>query len=214
MKKSNNSLKNTLMELFGLGKSDKEKLEEQVEELGIEHERKFIFNYEMSNFQILTKKLPHQKIKQFYLAKTDLVETRIRIIDDKMAVATTKIKTDDDSKRIEIESGIDMKYAMQLYDKFSNNIDEPIVEKTRYFVPGGKIFIDHFCLLEEKRSLIIVEVENPEPGMKLPPYCGTDVTSMTEFKNKNIMKYGLHTRYCNDFDEHIQLWVSQHRKTF
>lgn len=137
----------------------------------IEKERKYLFAGDLE----MLKDLAYKNIEQGYFMIKDGFEGRVRIIDGRRALITTKTDTEKLDERIELEEPISVELARSIL----NNCKK-VLRKTRYYYTEFTT-IDVF----EDCRLCLVEIEGELPEV-LPPFAGFEVTEIPAFKNKNL----------------------------
>ena len=134
--------------------------------------------------KFLVKELPdlngveHSEIKQGYFSI--IPEKRVRKMGNRYFLTE---KGEGDMVRTEIETEIDEKTALELF----NSSKTYIIEKTRYYLPHGKYTIELDIYGGKHKGLIVAEVEFPSEREALdfepPKWFGTDITRDKSYKN-------------------------------
>jgi adenylate cyclase len=145
--------------------------------MGIEIERKFL---------VINDAWRARAIGTFYcqgyIAKTENVTVRVRIIGDQGFV-TLKGKTQHYS-RPEFEYPIpvdDAKEMMQLWCSY-------VVEKNRYRIPIDNLVweVDEFKGLNEGLVIAEVELEHPNQEVPMPSWVGAEVSHQSQYFNSSL----------------------------
>lgn len=147
--------------------------------MGIEIERKYL----VADATWRESKVPGRKIVQAYLASTDILVFRVRILDDIEAYLTIKGGRTGIS-RPEFEYEIPLRDARQLVAMAS----DAIVEKTRYRISVGT----HVWEVDEyagaNTGLITAEIELSEESedFQRPAWLGIEVSGQPRYGNASL----------------------------
>ena len=139
-----------------------------------EKERKFVLKK-------LPKFLLGYNIRQGYLMFDGKKHLRVRIINNVDAYITFKTIH---SAQVRTE----YEYKIPLFDAQEMLASTKIkLEKTRFpaTFEGNTVHIDIF-----KNGIQVVEIEYQNELVRIPDYCGEEVTGQKEFSNIHIAKYG------------------------
>lgn len=147
--------------------------------MGIEIERKFLVVNDAWRSQAVGI-----SYCQGYVAKTEEVTVRVRIIGDKGFV-TLKGKTKRYS-RPEFEYPIpvdDAREMMRLWCTY-------VVEKNRYRIPVGNLVweVDEFKGPNDGLVIAEVELEHSDQDVPLPPWVGTEVSHQSQYFNSSLAR--------------------------
>lgn len=147
--------------------------------MAVEIERKFL----VVNDEWRT--VPGTPYRQGYITTTNETTVRVRVVGEQ-GYLTIKGKTQGRS-RAEFEYPIPVADAMQMLDTLCN---PPLIEKTRYRLPIGKLVweIDEFA--GDNQGLVIAEVElsDEHQELELPCWVGEEVTHDLRYFNVNLAK--------------------------
>lgn len=150
--------------------------------MGKEIERKYRVQSEAWRDQSQSK----AKIQQGYLSTDEARNVRIRIEEDK-AFVTIKGKPKGHT-RSEYEYPIPIHDAKQIID---NLCLKPLITKTRYKIPMGKLTweVDEFS--GENSPLILAELETPsqKPSSHKPDWVGDEVSDDPRYLNINLVDH-------------------------
>ena len=159
-----------------------------METENMEIERKFIVD---SSQLPKIKRMAANKVKiEQYYTRVGGIEERYRRLEDKF-FHTVKAKTDSDLMRIEFEE------ECSSFDYENNKLDMigSIVSKTRYFIQSP----DYVCEVDEYlgqlKGLNICEIEFESEQeaeiIDVPEFCKEEVTTNSNYRNKNLALNGL-----------------------
>lgn len=144
--------------------------------MGKEIEHKYL----VINDQYITLHTSATHFKQGYLTTDKKCVVRVRIAGDK-AYLTIKGESKG-ATRQEYEIEIDTVMAQSMLDTMCST---PIIEKTRYICPyQGHIWeVDRFEGCNEGLIIAEIELQDELEEYKLPPFVGTNVTTLPRYYN-------------------------------
>jgi adenylate cyclase len=152
--------------------------------MGREIERKFLVSDESWREAVAATK----SLRQAYLARTDRLSARVRIIDDKEAFLTMK-SAEAGMTRAEFEYAIPVEDARELMELGQGRL----IEKVRHIVEtgGARWEIDVFD--GELAGLVIAEIEFSDAGahFERPAWLGREVTGDPAYYNATLALEGL-----------------------
>lgn len=129
-----------------------------------------------------------KSVRQAYLAQTDRLSARVRIIDGMKAFLAVK-SAEPGLMRLEFEYAIPMADARELMRLRQGRL----IEKTRHIVEtgGARWEIDVFG--GELAGLVVAEIEldAPDAGFERPAWLGREVTSDPAYYNATLARNGL-----------------------
>jgi len=122
-------------------------------------------------------------IRQAYLALTDTISLRVRIVGTTRAYLTIK-SSDAGTTRSEFEYPIPLKDARALMKLRTGRV----IEKQRHVVKAGKARFEVDVFKGGHRGLIIAEIELAKPGARFerPKWLGREVTSEKRYFNASL----------------------------
>lgn len=145
----------------------------------MEIERKFLVKDKPSLCDLEFKEL-----EQYYISFSP--EVRVRKSNDDYYLT---IKSTGGLIREEVETPIDKSF----FNEIKKICPSDFIEKTRYYIPHGG-YVCELDIYHNIEGLITVEVEfeneNDAYNFIVPDWFGDEVTSIQEFKNANLAKFG------------------------
>ncbi|MEZ5734671.1 MAG: CYTH domain-containing protein [Novosphingobium sp.] len=150
--------------------------------MGLEIERKFLVRGDGWKSQAISSR----RIRQAYLAFSDRVNVRVRILDDAEALLTIKSAVAGQA-RAEFEYPVPLDDAEALIAMRVGNC----IEKRRFIVPAGdgmKWEVDRFEGCHE--GLVLAEIELSDGGglPPLPDWLGEEVTADKSYYNAALAR--------------------------
>ena len=125
-----------------------------------------------------------KRYRQGYLSTVKERTVRVRTVDDRGFITVKGLSVG--AARSEYEYDIPAADANEMLDGLC---ERPLIEKTRYRIPGTGVVweVDEFA--GENRGLIVaeVEVESEDQALTLPEWVGREVTDDPRYYNANLV---------------------------
>jgi adenylate cyclase len=149
-----------------------------------EIERKFLVTGEGWKQQVESS----TRIRQAYLATTDRVSVRIRIVDDEKAFVTIK-SAQPGKTRSEYEYPVPVADAEDLIRLRCSGL----IEKRRHRVPQGGLCWEVDVFAGRHEGLILAEIEFPtdDADVECPEWIGREVTDDKRYYNADLAANGV-----------------------
>jgi adenylate cyclase len=124
-------------------------------------------------------------IRQAYLALTDTISLRVRIVGDEKAYLTIK-SAQSDTTRSEFEYPIPLKDARALMKMRTGTL----IKKRRHIVKTGKARFEVDVFKGDHQGLVIAEIELSTRGARFdrPLWLGREVTGEKRYYNANLAR--------------------------
>lgn len=122
-----------------------------------------------------------ERIEQGYLAATDTMAIRVRLIGEDKAVITVKIATDTAIQRSEYEYPIPLSDARELME--ATGTRRIIKRRSTLHYAGKEWVVDEFEGKHQGLVLAEIELEDAAEQVELPPWLGDEVTDKRAFTN-------------------------------
>jgi CYTH domain-containing protein len=149
--------------------------------MAIEIERKFLVK---GSFHHLSVK--NVRIKQAYLSVDPGKTIRLRISGEKAFLTIKSESQNELLSRREWEFEIPLNDALEIM-----KICQPgIIDKTRYYIPAGKLMFEVDVFHNKNEGLIIAEIElsSENEVFEKPEWLGEEVTGNPAYYNVNLIK--------------------------
>jgi adenylate cyclase len=124
-----------------------------------------------------------KSLRQAYLARTDRLSARVRIVDGTSATITLK-SAQAGTTRSEYEYAIPVDDALELLELRQGTL----IDKTRHIVAAGGLRWEIDVFAGALEGLIIAEIELPDAGTEIrrPVWLGREVTDDAAYYNANL----------------------------
>ena len=127
-----------------------------------------------------------KRYRQGYLSLVKERTVRVRTVDDKGFITVKGLSVG--ASRSEYEYEIPVTDANEMLDRLC---ERPLIEKTRYRIPGAGVVweVDEFA--GENRGLIVaeVELEREDQTLTVPEWIGREVTDDPRYYNANLVAH-------------------------
>jgi len=127
-----------------------------------------------------------KRYRQGYLSLVKERTVRVRTVDEKAFITVKGLSVG--ASRSEYEYEIPVADANEMLDRLC---ERPLIEKTRYRIPGAGVVweVDEFA--GENRGLIVaeVELEREDQTLMLPEWAGREVTDDPRYYNANLVAH-------------------------
>src|SRR5262249_28319926 len=131
-------------------------------------------------------KVVGKRYRQGYLSLVNERTVRVRTVDEKAFITVKGLSVG--ASRSEYEYEIPVADANEVLDRLC---ERPLIEKTRYRIPGAGVVweVDEFA--GENRGLIVaeVELEREDQTLMLPEWAGREVTDDPRYYNANLVTH-------------------------
>lgn len=147
--------------------------------MAVENERKFLVVGSEWRRQVLSR----HRIRQAYLAQTELAVIRVRIVDGALAFLTIKTAKPGISRN-EFEYSIPVKDAEAILSLRTGLL----IEKQRHIVPAGSLAWEVDEFEGAHKGLLVAEIELPSADTPFarPEWLGAEVTGDARYYNANL----------------------------
>ena len=149
--------------------------------MGVEIERKFLVIGDAWRQAVV--KSSH--ISQGYLARTDRMEIRVRLKDDKGYLTIKGQRHGSVRTEYEVEFP-----TADIREILNQLVDGVVLEKERHLVPVGDLTFEIDEFIGDNAPLVLAEVELPSASHEVPTtlWLGTEVTEDHRFYNSYLSK--------------------------
>ena len=127
-----------------------------------------------------------KRYRQGYLSTVKERTVRVRTVDDKGFITVKGLSVG--ASRSEYEYEIPAGDANEMLDRLC---ERPLIEKTRYRIPGAGVVWEVDEFQGENRGLIVaeVELESEDQQVSLPDWIGREVTDDPRYYNANLVAH-------------------------